>query len=204
MPQKVEQRAYHGKIDPEDMARTLVMRFSHGETRAQWMRGEAGRAVVQIKSQRIESNDPNTAVTVHIAPIETGVTVAVSEQKWLSVAADLAKTGLLTWLNPFSLIRELDDVARNVRWLTLRREIWKAVDEYCQSRGSGRGAAPLLKNVICTYCGTPNPLGESTTCTGCRAPLGEVQPLVCSSCGFLNGADARVCANCGTAFSQRR
>ena len=196
MAEKVEQRSYHGKIDPEDMARTLVVRFDQGETRAQWMRGEAGRAVVQVQSRNVEQGDPNTAVTVHITPSETGVVVSVSEQKWLGVAADLAKTGVMGWLNPMRLLGELDDIARNVRWLGLRSEIWGAVDEYCQSRGSGRGAAPLLKNVICPYCGTPNTIGAQT-CQACHAPLAEVQPVVCPGCGFLNNPEAALCVNCG-------
>ena len=196
MADKVEQRLYHGKISAEDMARTLVLRFDQGETRAQWMRGEAGRAVVQIQSRNVERSDPNTAVTVHITPLEIGVTVAVSEQKWLGVAADLAKTGVMGWLNPMRLLGELDDIARNVRWLGLRSEIWQAVDEYCQSRGSGRGTAAALQAVICPYCDTPNDIGAHI-CQACRAPLAEVQPIVCPNCGFLNEPEAALCVNCG-------
>lgn len=196
MSEKVEQRFYHGDISPEDMARALVMQFNQGETRAQWMAGEGGRAVVQVQSRRVERGDPNTAVTVHITPMETGVTVSVSEQKWLSVAADLARSGVMGWLNPLRLLGELDDIARNVRWLGLRSEIWKAVDEYCQSRGSGRGTAATLTTVICPYCGTPNDIGAHT-CQACHAPLAEVQPIVCARCGFLNVPEATLCANCG-------
>ena len=62
---------------------------------------------------------------MHISPIKTGVTLAVSEQKLLGVAADMAKTGVQAWLNPMRLLGELDDIARNVRWLGLRSEIWQ-------------------------------------------------------------------------------
>jgi len=196
MSEKVEQRLYHGELSPEDMARTLVMRFDQGETHAQWMRGEAGRAVVQVRSRKVERSDPDTAVTIHITPTKTGVTVAMSEQKWLGVAADLARTGVMGWLNPMRLLGELDDIARNVRWLSLRSELWKAVDEYCQSRGSGRGAAPLISSVVCPYCGTPNEMG-AYTCQACRAPLAEAQPVVCPDCGSLNNPEAALCVNCG-------
>jgi DNA-directed RNA polymerase subunit RPC12/RpoP len=196
MAEKVEQRLYHGKIDPEDMAKALVLHFDQGDTRSQWMRGEHGRAVVQVRSRSAERNDPNTAVTIHITTTKTGVTVAVSEQKWLGVAADLAKTGVMGWLNPRRLLGELDDIARNVRWLSLRSDIWKAVDEYCQSRGSGLGAAPLMSSIVCSYCGTPNEMG-SYTCSACRAPLAEAQPIVCPSCGSMNNPEATLCVNCG-------
>lgn len=203
MADKVEQRLYHGKISAEDMARTLVLRFDQGETRAQAIRGEGGRAVVQIQSRNVERSDPNTAVTVHITPTDIGVTVAVSEQQWLGVAADLAKTGVMGWLNPLRLLGELDDIARNVRWLGLRSEIWKAVDEYCQSRGSGRGTAAALQTVICPYCDTPNPIG-AYICQACRGSLAEAQPIVCPNCGFLNEPEASLCVNCGTRILLKR
>ncbi|MBN2004045.1 MAG: zinc ribbon domain-containing protein [Anaerolineae bacterium] len=200
MANKVEQRLYHGKIDPEDLARTLVIRFDQGETRAHWMRGEDKRAVVQVQSRSVEMGDPNTAVTIHVTPTQTGITVAVSEQKWLGVAADLAKSGMMSWLNPMNLLHELDDIARNVRWLRLRTEIWQAVDEYAQSRGSGLGAAPLLSSVVCPYCGTPNDMGAHN-CQACHAPLAEAQPVICPKCGSLNNAGATVCANCHTSLT---
>ncbi|MGC9395783.1 MAG: zinc ribbon domain-containing protein [Anaerolineae bacterium] len=196
MAEKVEQRLYHGDISAEDMARVLVMRFDQGETRAEWMRAEGRRAVVHIRSRRVEHGDPNTEVTVYITPMQTGVTVSVSEQQVLGVAADLARTGLKGWRNPLRLLDELDDVARNVRWLGLRTEIWKAVGEYCQNRGSGLGTAAAFQNVVCAYCGTPNDLGTHT-CQACGAPLADAQPVVCARCGFLNAPEATLCVNCG-------
>lgn len=195
MADSVEQRAYHGELAPEELARALVVRFNEGETRAHWMAGQAGRAVVQIQNRQHEYGDPSTAVTVHISPTKTGITVSVSEQKILGVAADMAKTGVAAWLNPMRLIGELDDIARNVRWLGLRSEVWKAVDEYCRNHGSSRGAGGILANVICPYCGTPNDIGAQN-CKACRAPLAEAQPIVCGRCGFLNEPQAELCVNC--------
>ncbi|HNT76097.1 MAG TPA: zinc ribbon domain-containing protein [Anaerolineae bacterium] len=196
MAEKTEQRLYHGKVTPGEVARVLTLHFNAGETYAQTMRGDGGSAIVQVRSRNVEPGDPNTAVTVHIVPTKTGVTVAVTEQQWLGVAADLAKTGVMGWLNPRRLLGELDDIARNVRWLGLRSEIWKAVEAYCQSRGSGRGAAPLLSSIVCPYCGTPNDLGVHT-CQACRAPLAEAQPVICPRCGTLNDPTASLCVNCG-------
>lgn len=196
MAEKVEQRAYHGDLEPRELARALVLRFNEGETRAHWIEGEEGRAVVQIQSQRMESRDPTTAVTVHISPTKTGITASVSEQKLLGVAADMAKTGVQAWLSPLRLLGELDDIARNVRWLGLRSEVWNAIDEYCRTHGSARGVAGALMHVICPYCGTPNDLGAQN-CKACRAPLAEAQPVVCERCGFLNKPEASLCVNCG-------
>ncbi len=196
MAEKVEQRAYHGQLDPKELAQDLVLRFNEGETQAHWIAGDAGRAVVQIQNRQMEYEDPTTAVTIHISPTATGITVAVSEQKLLSVAADMAKSGVQAWLNPFRLLGDLDDIARNVRWLGLRSEVWKAVDDYCQAQGSARGVAGTLMHVICPYCGTPNDMGAQN-CKACQAPLAEAQPIVCGRCGFLNDPEATLCANCG-------
>ncbi|MBN1878071.1 MAG: zinc ribbon domain-containing protein [Anaerolineae bacterium] len=199
--QRVEQRAYHGKVDPEDMARALVLRFDAGETQARWMREQEGGAIVQVQSRRVEHQDPTMSVTVQIVTSDTGVVVAMSEQKSLGVLADLAKTGVKAWLNPRRLLGEIDDVARNVRWLNLRTELWQAVEDYCQSSGSGRGAAQMLQKPICAYCGTPNEIGAAN-CQACRAPLTEVQPMICNRCGFLNDALASLCVNCGATLQK--
>lgn len=196
MSERVEQRAYHGDLRPAELARALVVRFDGGETRAYWMEGERGRTVVQIQNRKVERNDPATSVTVHISPTQTGITVAVSEQRVLGVAADMARSGLQAWRNPIRLIGELDNIARNVRWLGLRGEIWKAVDEFCQASGSGRGVAGMLTSVACPYCGTPNELGAHN-CKACHAPLTEAQPIACGACGVLNEPQASLCVNCG-------
>ena len=192
---KVEQRAYHGKIKPEALAQALVAQFNQGETRAQWTRGAQGRTAVQIQNRKVERRDPTTAVTLHITPSETGVVLSMSEQKWLSVAADLVKSGLLALLNPWNLISELDDIARNVRSLQLRQEIWQGIETYCRGVGAGLGMTPQLQHLVCPYCGTPNPLG-TLTCQACRGPLAEVQPVACPQCGCLNDPRAQRCANC--------
>ncbi|RLC90242.1 MAG: hypothetical protein DRI37_01975 [Chloroflexi bacterium] len=196
MTKKVEQRAYHGKIDPEALARALVAQFNQGETRAQWTRGTQGRTAVQIQNRKVERGDPTTAITLHITPSETGVVLSMSEQQWLSVAADMAKSGLLALLNPWNLIGELDDIARNVRSLQLRQEVWQGIETYCRGVGAGIGTASQLQHIVCPYCGTPNPLG-TLTCQACHAPLAEVQPVVCPRCGYLNDPRAQLCVNCG-------
>jgi len=192
---EMEQRAYHGDIDAEDMARALVVQFNQGETRAQWMRGKAGRTVVQVQTRKREYRDPEGAITLHLTPSKTGIVVSMAEQRWLGVAADLAKSGLLTLLNPWNIINELDDIARNVRRIQLRDEVWNAVELYCRTVGSGSGVGPGPQHVVCPYCGTPNELG-SMICQACRAPLAEAQPVACPRCGFLNDPDARYCVNC--------
>ncbi len=199
---KIEQRAYHGEIDSEAMARALVVQFDQGATRAHWIRGENGRAIVQVQARR-EHGDPEMTVTVQITPSATGVVISLAEQRWFGVAADLAKSGLLALLNPWNIIGELDDIARNVRRIQLRDELWKAVESYCRGVGAGSGVGPGSQRVTCSYCGSPNPVGE-LLCYACRAPLAEVQPIACPRCGFLNVPEAEICQNCSTVLKMGR
>ena len=180
MKSEMEQRAYHGKIDSEALARALVIQYNQRETRAQWMRGERGRAVVQIMGRHQDRSAPSSALTLHITPSRSGVVVSMAEQKWFGVAADLARSGLLTLMNPWNLVREIDDIARNVRQLQLRQEVWGAIETYCRGIGAGTGVGPAIQNLICPYCSTPNDLG-ALNCSACRAPLAEAQPLALRS-----------------------
>lgn len=193
---QTEQRVYRGKIDAEDMARALVLEFNAGDTQAQWTRGEGGRAVVQVSNRQVQYGDPTTTVAIYLTPSASGMVVAVSEQKLFGVAADLAKSGVKALLNPLSLLGELDDIARNVRSLSLRQEVWTAVEAYCRNAGAGIGAGRQLEMVVCSYCGTPNDIG-ALNCRACRAPLADAQPVTCGRCGSLNDPQARNCVNCG-------
>ncbi len=196
----LEQRTYPGAIDPTSLAQTLVAGFSSSMTRAQWFRAEHGAAVVQIQTLRREPTDPSTAITVYITPLaEGGVTIAMDEQAWLNVIADLARSGILTLLRPLSLLHEADNIARNVSRLQLRQQVWDAIDTYCRKLGSQPAAGKTLETVICPYCGRSNPIGE-LECQGCKAPLGAYQPVRCARCGYLNEAGAKRCARCGIPF----
>ncbi len=196
----LEQRTYPGKIDPTTLAQLLVTSFNTQLARAQWFRGERGSAVVQIQTLRREPTDPTTALTLYITPIpEGGVTIAMDEQAWLGVMADLARSGILTLLRPLSLLHEADNIARNVSRLQLRQQVWDAIDTYCRKLGMQPASGKTLETVVCPYCGRGNPVGQ-LECAGCKAPLGAYQPIRCARCGYLNEAGAQRCARCGIPF----
>jgi len=122
--------------------------------------------------------------------------VAVSEQELLGVAADLARTGVRALMNPLSVLGEIDGIARNVRSLNLRQDVWKAVDAFCRNAGAATGTGRQAEMVVCDYCGTPNDLG-TLSCRSCRAPLADAQPISCGRCGALSPPQAQNCVQCG-------
>jgi hypothetical protein len=188
----MEARTYHGKVTPRDLADVLVSRFTTDDLSATAI-GEGDRIIVNISSAGYQGG--RTALAVGLSPASGGVLVTVGDHNLLGVAADLMQTGLGALRNPFVLIGELDDVARNVEKLNLPAQVWEAVDHYCQSVGAGLTAEPT--SVTCPYCGVLSPIGAGS-CAACGAPLGRSQPVTCPKCGKLLPADLDYCTRCGS------
>lgn len=190
----MDQRTYHGDLNPDEIANTLVARFNQGDHVAQRL-NQDDRVIVQVgtwgEHRRVEN-----ALTVNISKTPDGVNIAVGEQQWLGAAADLAQAGLGALFNPFSLLRNLDDIARDVSSFSLPQQVWQTVEEYCKSVGAGLGGASAQMTVGCPYCGAANPTG-APTCSGCGAPLGNVQPIYCPQCGQAAPHNAKFCGRCG-------
>jgi ribosomal protein L40E len=194
----MDQRTYHGNLDPDELAGALLAQFNQGGTAAQQLaRGE--RTIVQIgtldRHRRIEN-----ALTVTISKTPDGVNVAVGEQQWLDAAADLAQAGLGALFNPLSLLGKLDEVARDVNSFGLPQQVWDTVERYCKNVGAGLGGSPQTTALVCAYCGAANQPG-APTCVSCGAPLGEVQPVYCPQCGQVAPHEAKFCKRCGTQLS---
>ncbi len=189
------ERKFRGNITPGDLAEALVTQFNRGDYRAHKV-GRGTQAVVQISTNRRIRGEPDTAITVTIAPTEEGVKVDMGEPQWLEVAADLVQTGLGALINPWSLVHRVDDVARNVQDLNLPQQIWTAVEQYVKTVGTRPALPPEPTMVTCPYCRTGNQIGEGR-CVACGAPLGDVQPVRCPSCGRLLAAGTAQCPQCG-------
>lgn len=189
--ESMEQRTYHGKVTPRDIADVLVSRFTSDDLSA-ITTGDDEKIIVNISSAGYRGG--RTALAVGLGPVSDGVMVTVGDHNLLGVAADLVQTGLGALRNPLVLIGEIDDVARNVEKLNLPAQVWEAVDHYCQSVGAGLTPDPTT--VTCPYCGVLSPIGAGS-CASCGAPLGRSQPITCPECGKLLPADLQYCTRCG-------
>ena len=168
----MDQKTYHGEIDPQELADVLVSRFDQGDLAAR-KTGRPDRVVVQISTRaHRRRDDPHTSLAVTIAKAEDGVTVSVGEQQVLGVAADLVQTGIGALFNPLSLIGEIDDIVRDVSKLTLPQQVWEVIEEYCRSVGAGLGLAP------------------------------DKLLVTCPKCGQILEHDAKFCTRCGTRIAQ--
>jgi len=191
----MDRRIFHGNITPTDIARALMAGFNQGNLQTQLV-GENNNLTVQIASSQWARSGGRTALTVNIQQIEDGVMVELGQQEWLGVAASLGTTVLSAVLNPINLLGRLDDIAQDITNLQLNEKIWQVVENVTRAAGAGQELSERLSSVSCEFCGSANPVGEST-CVACGAPLGKEQPKACTKCGYVLVHQENFCPNCG-------
>jgi hypothetical protein len=192
----MNQRIYHGNIQPIDLANALVGNFNRGNLRVQRV-GDSSKLVVQIATSNRPMSGGQTALSVVLQRVEDGVTVDIGQQAWLGVAASLGTSAISILANPWNLLNRLDDIAQDVEHLQLTDEVWRVLDATAHSLGAGLQLSERLRRVTCGYCGTANPVGEGR-CVACGAPLGDSQPRTCPKCGYVILHGESVCPNCST------
>ena len=194
----MEQRIYHGTIQPETIANALVGQFNRGNFRVQKV-GTAQQVVVQIATTPYIQSGGQTALSVNIQKVSDGILVQAGQQAWVGVAASLGLSAIQALRNPLSLLGRLDDIAQDIESMTLIEEIWRTIDGVAKANKADFELSERLRRVACSYCGTANPVGEPA-CVGCGAPLGYDQPGTCKRCGFVVNRHEAYCPNCRTAL----
>lgn len=185
---------FHGNLSPEDIAKDLAAYFNQGNTQAQRF-GHKDNLAVQIATRRQRQSGGHTALTVNIARVADGVSVDVSKQLWLGVAASLGVTAISALRDPLSLLGRLDDIAQDIESAQLVETAWQVVEDSARRHGTGRQLSERLARTVCPYCLSANEVAAAR-CLACGAPLGEVQPRTCANCGFVVRAGESVCPNC--------
>ncbi|MEZ0395123.1 MAG: zinc ribbon domain-containing protein [Anaerolineales bacterium] len=190
----MERRVYHGQITPTDVAQALMAEFNQGNLQTQLL-GNNENLTVQIASSQWARSGGKTALSINIQQVEDGVLVQVGEQQWLGIAASLGQSALSALVNPLNLLGRLDDIAQDLSNLQLREKIWLVIGNVVRAAGASHQLSERLNRVLCEYCGSANPVGESK-CVACGAPLGKVQPRTCVHCGFVLTQGETICPNC--------
>jgi DNA-directed RNA polymerase subunit RPC12/RpoP len=191
----MDQRIFHGDLEPRDFARSLVGEFHRGNLRVQQI-GDHEQIVVQIASREHARSGGQTALSVTLQKVADGVAVKVGKQSWLGVAASLGESALRVWRNPFGLLDRLDDLAQDIEYLQLNEQVWELIEKTAQTLGATSELSKRLRRTECPYCQTANPVGEPR-CIACGAPLGRAQPETCPDCGFVVKGMEENCPNCG-------
>lgn len=192
------QRIYHGTFSNSDLAQSLMAEFSRGNLRVQQYSSD-DTIVVQIATSQYASSGGATALSVSLQNVSDGVAVDIGKQAWLGIAASLGVSTIAALRNPLSLLNRLDDIAQDIESAQLTENVWNVIDKTARSLGSGFQLSDRLKRYVCDYCNTPNPKGEPT-CIACGAPLGDIQPITCSKCGYVVHRNESTCVNCGASL----
>ena len=191
----MEQRIFHGNLTPTDVADALLSYFNRGNLRTQTV-GNSDSMKVQIATRPGASSGGDTALTVQIQKVEDGVMISVGEQAWLGVAASMGQSVISALINPWNLLGRLDDIAQDVENLQINEKVWQVVNSVAQTQKASTQISQRLQRLECQYCGTANPVGEAH-CIGCGAPLGNIQPRTCPTCGFVVLRGEITCPSCG-------
>ena len=195
----MEQRIYHGDLTTTDLAQALLAYFNRGNLRT-LTSGSSDQLNVQIATRPGASSGGDTAVNVELIKVEDGISVSVSEQAWLGVAASMGQTVIATLINPWNLLNRLDDLAQDVENLQITEKVWQVIAAVAQTHRSTTQISERLQRLECLYCGTANPVGTAS-CIACGAPLGNIQPRTCPACGFVLLRGEKNCPNCGKPVS---
>lgn len=193
------QRIYHGKITNSDLARAIIAHFGHGNLRVQQF-GSGDTLVVQLATAPYAQSGGKTALSVSLQNVVDGVSVEMSKQTWLGVAASLGVSTIATLRNPLNLLNRLDDIAQDIEYVQLVENVWKVIDQSARALGLGFELSDRLNRYVCDYCNTANPPGEPS-CIACGAPLGDIQPKTCANCGYIIKKYEKTCPNCGKTIS---
>jgi hypothetical protein len=190
----MEQRIFHGNLTPTDIAEALLAHFNRGNLRTQLV-GENDMLRVQIATRPGATSGGETALTVQIQKVEDGVMVSLGEQAWLGMAADMGQTVIATLMNPWNLLGRLDDIAQNIENIQIVDAVWQVVGKAAQATGASTQISERLQRLACAFCDTANPVGQGS-CLACGAPLGNLQPRTCVTCGFVVLRGERACPSC--------
>jgi hypothetical protein len=190
----MQQRIYHGDLEPIDICNNLIAHFNRGNLNVQQV-GSGDKIALQIASSESARSGGQTALGITLLKVPDGISIQVGEQAWFGLAASLGTTALAALHDPFSLISRLDDLAQDIENIQLSDEVWEVIDSTARSLGTGTELSDRLRTVECAYCKTANPVREPH-CIACGAPLGEEQPDTCPNCGFIIRPDEDICPNC--------
>jgi len=195
----MEEKFFHGQIEPRSLADYLISKFSHGNIRTQCI-GDDNELAIQFATPPMQSSGGHTALSVLVKKIEDGIIVKVGQQEWFGLAASLGKTAFMVLHNPLEIFGRLDDLAQDIENLQLSAEVWRETETYVRIIGSGYELSEKLRRITCSYCKVANPVGEHA-CIACGAPLGEEQPVICKNCGFVINKGDIFCTNCGQSIN---
>jgi hypothetical protein len=211
----MEQRIYHGSIDPNALAQHLLDTWEQGDTMAQALEGDEG-IIVQVGSRTggFFNDEPHTALTLALEPVADGLRVTLGEQQWYREQGGQIMIGGLIGFLPFFFTWPLGGGRDEPVDPQLIRQVWESVERYTSQYGAApantrqlprspyaaTGETTRLQGLSCPSCATENAPGTQR----CRECGTFLQARDCSQCGVSNPAIANFCMRCGSNLNSAR
>lgn len=211
----MEQRVYHGAINPNQLAQHLLDTWDQGDTMAQALEGDEG-IIIQVgeRSGGFFSDEPGNALTLALEPVSEGLRVTLGEQQWYRDGGGQIMVGGLIGFFPFFFTWPLGGRRDEPTDPQLTSQVWESIERYVQQYGAATGstrrlsqqrsavtgATTRLPDMACPSCGTANQLGAER----CRECGTYLQARDCPQCGVSNPATANFCMRCGSNLSAVR
>jgi ribosomal protein L40E len=211
----MEQRIYHGTIDPDALAQHLLDIWDQGDTLAQALEGDEG-VIVQVgqRTGGFFNDEPRNALTLALEPLADGMRVTLGEQQWYRAEGGQIMVGGLIGFLPFFFTWPLSGGRDEPIEPHLAAQVWESVERYSRQSGAATGETrrlpqrpgavtgetSRLPGVSCPSCSTDNPPGAER----CRECGTFLQARDCPQCGVSNPATANFCMRCGSNLSSMR
>jgi ribosomal protein L40E len=205
----MEQRIYHGSLDPNALAQHLLDTWDQGDTVAQALESDEG-IMVQVgdRTGGFFSDEPHTALTLALEPLTDGLRATLGEQQWYRDQGGQIMVGGLIGFFPFFFTWPLGGGRDEPVDPELTSQLWESIEAYTRQYGAwtgetrqlqqppsaATGATTRLQGVRCPSCGTENQPGAER----CRECGTFLQARDCPQCGVSNPATANFCMRCGS------
>lgn len=199
----MEQRVYHGRLDPRELAQHLLDAWDRGDTVAQALETDDGY-LVQIGQRQggLFGDEPRQALAVGLEPLDDGVRVTLGQQPWHKEGGRVVIGGLIgifpfffTWPPPNPFGGDGPPIDRR-----LPAQVWETVEAYTGRYGAATGPTRRLHSVGCPSCGVANP-ESAAYCSACGTAL---RPISCPRCGAAAPQGAQFCIQCGASLADAR
>jgi len=164
----MEERLYHGNINPEALANHLVATFNQGGDLAAQRVGQGDQVMVQVGRVKLWTGRFHSAIGINISQLPDGICVATGQSHWLELDNPGVSGMLLGSLFFPPLI--IFPLMRGIRNYTLYQDIWTVIDDYCTQGHAVQGDVMTAHAVYCQNCGAVNDehIGQ---CHLCGMPL---------------------------------
>ena len=164
----MEERVYHGNIDPIALADYLVSTFGQYEDMAAQKMGQGDHLMVQVGRMSGWSGKVRGAIGISISRFSDGIRVSIGQSNWMDLTNGHVATMLIGAL--FFPPLMIFPLMRGIQGYALYQDIWNTIEEYCAEQSAAPGSTTTSHAIYCHTCGAVNS-ENAKQCSFCGTPF---------------------------------